>query len=226
MGLEAATTIASLDKTWPLGGDTINKGDDHLRLIKSVLQAQFPGVGGSGFAIPITAKEAEINYLSGVSSNVQTQLNTNAAAIAANSSAIAGLLEAGTVMSFFQAAPPTGWTQVVTHNDAMLRVVNTAGGGNGGSSSPIALSHVHTTGDHTLIEAEIPAHVHDQDVLTMLDNSSAPSSGGSFNGSTGAGGKGGTTQSTGGGTAHNHGNTGSAAITPKYVDMILASKDA
>ena len=56
MGLETATTISGLQSTNPLSTDLINKGDDHLRLIKSVLKTQFPGAGGSGFAVPITAK--------------------------------------------------------------------------------------------------------------------------------------------------------------------------
>lgn len=76
MPLETGATIAELDDTWPESGDLIPAGDDHLRLIKSVLKTQFPGAGGDGFSIPITAEEAEINHLSGVTSNVQTQINT------------------------------------------------------------------------------------------------------------------------------------------------------
>lgn len=39
MGLETASTIAGLNASWPLGTDSTAQGDDHLRLIKSVLQA-------------------------------------------------------------------------------------------------------------------------------------------------------------------------------------------
>lgn len=74
MGLESSTTISGLNASWPLGSDPRNQIDEHFRLIKGVLKAQFPGSGG-GFSIPITALEAEINFLSGVSSNIQTQLN-------------------------------------------------------------------------------------------------------------------------------------------------------
>jgi len=38
MGLETATTIAELNALWPLGSDPKSQGDDHLRLIKSVMQ--------------------------------------------------------------------------------------------------------------------------------------------------------------------------------------------
>ena len=42
MGLEAATFVSQLTSSNPLAGDKKNQGDDHLRLIKSVLQATFP----------------------------------------------------------------------------------------------------------------------------------------------------------------------------------------
>lgn len=42
MPLEAATFIQSLDATNPTSGDRKSQGDDHLRLIKSVLKSTFP----------------------------------------------------------------------------------------------------------------------------------------------------------------------------------------
>src|SRR5688572_20916932 len=42
MGLETATFINGLVPTNPVSGDTKSQGDDHLRLLKSVLQASFP----------------------------------------------------------------------------------------------------------------------------------------------------------------------------------------
>lgn len=42
MGLEAATYIDGLTTSWPLAGDNKSVGDDHLRLIKSVLKSTFP----------------------------------------------------------------------------------------------------------------------------------------------------------------------------------------
>jgi hypothetical protein len=42
MGLESATSITGLDQTWPPSGDPKSQGDDHLRLIKKVLQLTFP----------------------------------------------------------------------------------------------------------------------------------------------------------------------------------------
>jgi hypothetical protein len=39
MGLETGTTIAALNAAWPLGTDPRSQGDDHLRLVKVVMQA-------------------------------------------------------------------------------------------------------------------------------------------------------------------------------------------
>lgn len=48
MGLETATTIEELNDTWPLGSDNRSQGDDHIRLIKSVLKAELASgrIGG------------------------------------------------------------------------------------------------------------------------------------------------------------------------------------
>jgi len=64
MGLETGTTISQLDATWPLGGDQKSQGDNHVRLIKSVLKTQFPGAGGLGLNVPIIATESDLNALS------------------------------------------------------------------------------------------------------------------------------------------------------------------
>src|SRR5215831_8594694 len=60
MSLESATYISGLQATNPISTDAVNQGDDHLRLIKSVLQNTFPGASRA-FPVPgILAKTA--NY--------------------------------------------------------------------------------------------------------------------------------------------------------------------
>ena len=71
MGLETATYISQLVATNPLATDPISQGDDHLRLIKSVLQAQFSGLSGT---TAVTADGAEMNLLDGCTSST-TELN-------------------------------------------------------------------------------------------------------------------------------------------------------
>lgn len=71
MPLESATYINGLDANNPTGSDTKAAGDDHIRLIKSTLKATFPNATGA-----ITATQTELNFMVGVTSLVQTQLNT------------------------------------------------------------------------------------------------------------------------------------------------------
>ena len=61
MGLETATYISQLTATNPTASDPVSQGDDHLRLIKSVLQSQFSTLG----AAAVTTTAAELNLLDG-----------------------------------------------------------------------------------------------------------------------------------------------------------------
>lgn len=76
MGLEAATYIHQLSATNPASDDPLNAGDDHIRLIKSAVKATFPNILG-----PITPSHTELGYVTGVTSAIQSQLDTLAAAI-------------------------------------------------------------------------------------------------------------------------------------------------
>lgn len=58
MGLEAATWISQLVPTNPTGADGKSAGDDHLRLVKQVLQNTFPFFTGQ-----VVAGQADINKL-------------------------------------------------------------------------------------------------------------------------------------------------------------------
>ena len=217
MPLESTTTIEGLDDSYPLGGDPTNKGDDHLRLIKSVLKTMFPGAGGNGFSIPVVATEVELNYLSGLTSNAQDQFDALGVSIAA----LTGQLSAptGTRMPFHQAAAPTGWTQDVSKNDYMLRVVSGTGSAAGGTDSPIVNDKVSA---HThIINITDPGHSHKQtnDNKTGVDNDYY-----------GAGaryvavGQNTSTETTGV-TASADNNAGASDWTPKYLDVIIAVKD-
>jgi hypothetical protein len=71
MGVETATYISQLSTTNPLGSDPISEGDQQIRLIKTVLQAQFSGLAGT---TAVTADGAEMNLLDGCTSTT-TELN-------------------------------------------------------------------------------------------------------------------------------------------------------
>jgi hypothetical protein len=65
----------------------------------------------------------------------------------------------GTVMLFYQAAAPTGWTQITTHNDKALRVVSGAGGGSGGSNPFSTVMAQTVVGNHTQTLSETAAGI-------------------------------------------------------------------
>jgi hypothetical protein len=127
----------------------------------------------------------------------------------------------GTVMSFFQAAAPTGWTQITTHDNKAMRVVSGTGGGSGGSVAfTTAFASQAVTGSNsatTLTIAQIPSHAHSGVDATGGQNvgsASAPSVNVS------------NTGLQGGGGSHNHTFTGTAInMAVQYIDMILASKN-
>lgn len=217
MPLETGTTIAQLQNIWPLSGDPILEGDDHIRLIKSVLKAQFPGDIGDGFTKPILSTEDELNFCQGLTGNIQFQIDQilNGGTLPAPT---------GTVMLFRQAAPPAGWVAQTDVTDHMLRAVNPGSVGIGGTDSPLTFSatHYHTTSNTTLTIDQIPAHSHT--IPSRSNNNGGPgyaedadSTGTAYTVES---------SSSGGGNAHNHGNTSTftAEFAPLYVDVIIAVK--
>lgn len=189
--------------TNPTGTDPKNQGDDHLRGIKNVLLNQFPNLTAA-----VTSDATELNLLDGRS--------------LAGSGLVIDNFATGTAMLFPQAAAPTGWTQSVTYDNHMLRVIATAGGGTGGTDSPIlndkVPSHNHTfttdsggTHSHTLPGGNgNQSDTGDTTFRTQTTNDTR------------------TTNSAG---AHTHAGTsnanGSASNwSPKYIDTIVATKDA
>jgi hypothetical protein len=67
MGLESAAFISGLVATNPVGAtDSIAQGDDHIRLVKSVLQATFPNASAA-----INPTPTEFNRLVGVTGPVE-----------------------------------------------------------------------------------------------------------------------------------------------------------
>ena len=74
MALESATYIDGLVTTNPTGADAKSTADDHLRLIKSTVKATFPNITGA-----VTPTHTELNFVDGVTSAIQTQIDTKAA---------------------------------------------------------------------------------------------------------------------------------------------------
>lgn len=132
-----------------------------------------------------------------------------------------GAIPSGTIMLFLQAAAPTGWTQVNTWNDRVLRVVDNTGVGahTAGSWTISGLS----VDSHILTVAEMPAHTHTLkafgDVANDTVNGPAFLGGLQYQSATLP------SNSTGGDGGHTHGLTAGSAWRPSYVDAIACSKD-
>ncbi len=122
--------------------------------------------------------------IGGASAGAGTFTNiTFTGTISGNGGGLTGVdpFPSGTVMIFYQASAPTGWTKSTTNNDKALRVVSGTGGGTGGThamSSPPSTAHTHSgpnhrhstpnhshshslsAGSHTLSTSQIPSHTH------------------------------------------------------------------
>lgn len=137
MGLESANTIATLDSSWPLISDKRSEGDDHLRLIKSVLKAQFPGSSGNGFATPLTVTEAELNALH---------------------NKVVDAFPSGTRLLFQQKTAPLGWTLDTDLDSRSIYVSSTAPSGSTDAGAKAWFGGLHDA----LINTVVSDHVHTQ----------------------------------------------------------------
>ena len=115
MAKETATYISQLVATNPVASDSVSVGDDHLRMLKTVLKTQFSGLTGT---TAVASSEAELNILDGVTATAAelnyldiTTLGTSANSKALTQSASGVVTIAGDVVV-------SGTTPKVTIGDA------------------------------------------------------------------------------------------------------------
>jgi len=113
--------IDDLNSANPAAGDNVSEGDDHIRGIKNVLKTTFPNIDGA-----INATDTELNYVDGVTSAIQTQLDakvsnathtgdvtgSGALTIAAGAVDIAMMSATGTASSSTFLRGDNAWTAV------------------------------------------------------------------------------------------------------------------
>lgn len=196
--------------------------------------------GGTGATSPTAARAALQAAKAGANNDI-TSLNglmTPLSKAQGGSGTVFGEFPAGTRMPFAQATAPTGWTQDTSDaaNNRMLRVVNSAGNGVGGSHSPVlnnvVPSHTHgfTTGTESADHAHGDSgHSHYYTSPAQRANNAAGSipdyiTTAGANTNTGYASLGGRT------VAHTHsGSTdnGSSQTNwqPRYIDLIICSKN-
>tara|TARA_R100000808_G_C2114613_1_gene127663 strand:+ start:41 stop:727 length:687 start_codon:yes stop_codon:yes gene_type:complete len=167
-----------------------------------------------------------------------TSAGTSGNVLMSDGSAFASspLIPTGSVMLFYQASAPTGWTKSTAHNDKALRVVSGSGGGSGGSVAFETAFASHTpagsvsgnTASHTLTISQIPEHTHSYN-QKVYNQPGVGNAGGGGARVTEAD-QGATTGSTGGGGGHSHGATGlsfsgsAINLDVSYVDVIICTK--
>lgn len=91
MTVETSTYISQLNSALPAVGDLKSEGDEHIRKIKANLLATFPNLT----AAPVTASTTELNYVTGVTSSIQTQLNGGMTWTPAGTGAVTRTIESG-----------------------------------------------------------------------------------------------------------------------------------
>ena len=153
MSTEAATFISDLDSTNPSGTQGAGFGDDHLRMLKAVLQASFPNITGA-----VTLTQSQINALgsanitagTGISATGkivtgQTVALDTGSALNVDHSAVSitgggGLTGGGTIESNRTISLDPSSTRNVDHSAVSISAgTGLTGGGNIGASLSISL---------------------------------------------------------------------------------------
>jgi len=221
MGLESATYISGLVEANPPGTDVIAEGDNHLRLIKTVLKNTFPNADeamngvhtGTSEPTPNTAGQL---WFDTTASDGVLKVRNKADDDWDNVDTAATVIPTGVITLWYGAigAIPSGWSLCDGGGDTPdLRDRFIVGAGTGGSYAVDATGGSTTSGAHTLLTAEMPAHTHS----VLIRGFSGAHSAGSGQYSDEGGSQ--NSGSTGGGGAHSH-----AATIPPYYALCYIMK--
>lgn len=250
----------------PAGPDSLSNGDDIIREFKGAVQEALRGGDTEGVeaifpgSAPTTDPVYRYRGLKDTTANrpaagqyglyFDTTRNVLQRDNGSSWDDVGTVIPSGTVMVFYQASAPVGWTAVAV-NDKFLRVV-TAGGTGGSTGGTVAastsLAHTHTVASHTHTGPShthsVPNHQHNMDVGSEVfdvggGHSYVLNSGATnmATGTSGGGGNGfplrGRTASDGATTTGSSGTGVTGGATPAtdsqlgafaYADVVIASK--
>lgn len=129
MGLETATYVSDLAPSNPATGDLRAQGDDHLRLLKSVLQATFPNAS-KAFRFPASLAQQTGNYT---------------VVAADNGKVVPVSASAGAVTINLPATPDDGFHVYVAKTDSTVNAVTIDGNGsdtiNGATTQTLTMQY-------------------------------------------------------------------------------------
>ena len=128
MGLETASYISQLVDTNPVVGDPVGEGDDHLRLIKTVLKTQFPNLT----AAAVNSNVTELNLLDGITALVTLAADQTwtGSQRGSPSTVTDGTLDLDTANNFHYTpggADTLEFTNEETGQSGFVKVINTSG---------------------------------------------------------------------------------------------------
>ena len=216
MALETATYISGLVAVNPLSTDPKSQGDDHLRLIKSVLLNSFPGVSGA-----VTATHTELNYVAGVTSSIQAQINAITAQLSGGSAiALNSVAAATNTATIGNGANQINWNWTLTGASGKgFNVSETAAATNGAGSQDLV--RIATLSNSTANPLRVSARGSDAIVVGYKGDVSISSNGTSDGtnannlsiSAPGANGTGGSVSIASGSNGTSNSNTGSINLT-------------
>ena len=152
MALETGTYISDLVSANPPGTDAISQGDDHIRLLKSTIQASFPSTLTSA-AIPNISGNGD-KLLAVNSAGTQTEWVTETPGVPSGCI----LMWSGAI-----SAIPSGWVICDGNNSTPNltdRFVIHASADSGDTYDVGDTGGSTTSGSHSLTEAELASHTH------------------------------------------------------------------
>lgn len=226
MPLESATYVSQLNSANPASTDVLSQGDDHIRLIKAVLQATFPNITG-----PVNLTDTELNAVltsiagAGVPVGAITAWYGSSALVPAGwhvcdgTLAVArsdgsGTIDVPDLRNMVVIGAGAVAAQGTSFGAASQTADTAAAGGHSHATNPGEGGHAHTgvtVAGHALAVSEMPAHKHLNGVGDDLGNfftrgtgPVASNPGHDVQHSSNADTVEGFTETVGGGAAHSH----------------------
>jgi len=169
MTIESVTYISDLDATYPAEGETgtLHEGNNHIRNIKTALKNCFPNLDAA-----VTASAVELNYLDGVTSNIQTQIDAKSDATHDHDGGTLGAVTLGDGSVATTPIPSDNSTKVATTAFVASAIAAAAAGA--GAWAELAVASASATSEVQFL-AELDGTLYDHYQIIVDDLNTAAS---------------------------------------------------